>query len=426
VVVQWRGFISVLGEQNFNIYKSDSETLRKYEYLRNMAINREILMELKQYQGFGFLKDRLFTLYRSFTGRLMIQYKKQWIWLTLADMLPIISIFTYLFIIITQLQIGEISTGTFVFLFTNIFIFSGALSQLSSFLGSLISDGHFMYDIIHFFDVKQNIHFKKVSSSQEEDILEKLKYPEIVLKNVYFKYQNSDKNILSNINLTIPYGQNIALIGENGAGKTTLVKLLLRIYDPTEGEVLINGVSLIDIPESLLFKMYSALFQSFGKFHLTIRENLDLASGRQLTDEECIHALKLSNAWNFIKDFPQQLDQQLGPTYRDGVDLSGGQWQQLAIARTLVRGAPVMILDEPTSSIDAKAETEIFDRLHKQTKNNTLIFISHRFSTIKDAERIIVLDKGKIVEDGEHIKLIKDNQKYAKLYSMQAERYARE
>ncbi len=417
---------SVVGEQNFNIYKADSETVRRYEYLQTMAVNRETLMELKQFQGFGFLKERLFALYRSFTGKQIGQYKKQWLWLTLVDMLPILAVFWFLLDIVNQLQIGHISTGTFVFLFTNIFIFSSALSQLSMHLGSLTSDAHFMFDAINFFNVKQNVVFPVLSSEKEEELLDTIKKPTIVIENVSFSYPNTDKAVLKNINLTIPYGQNVALIGENGAGKTTLVKLLLRIYDPTEGKITINGIDLKDIPESILFKMYSTLFQSFGKFYLTIRENLELAAGEKLADEEYVKALKLSNAWNFVKDFPKQLDQQLGPTYKDGVDLSGGQWQQLAIARALIRKASILVLDEPTSAIDAKAETEIFDRLNSETKENTLIFISHRFSTIKDAERIVVLDKGKVIEDGSHEELIKNNEKYAKLYTMQAERYTRE
>ncbi|OGK28870.1 hypothetical protein A3D06_01505 [Candidatus Roizmanbacteria bacterium RIFCSPHIGHO2_02_FULL_40_9] len=417
---------SVLGGQNFNIYKADSETVRKYEYLHSMAVNRETLMELKQFQGFDFLKERLFSLYNSFTGRQMKQYKKQWIWLTFVDMLPIMAIFSFLLTIVDQLQTGHISTGVFVFLFTNIFIFSNALGQLSGYLAALTSDGHFMFDVINFFNVKQNIIFPKLSQQGKKDLWQKLQKPIIVVKNVSFKYPNSEKEVLKNINLSIPYGQNIALIGENGAGKTTLIKLLLRIYDPTEGQILINGVDLKEIPEELFFKLYSTLFQSFGRFYLTIRENLRLASGEKLEDEEYIKALKLSSAWNYVKDFPKTLDQQLGPTYKDGVDLSGGQWQQLAIARALIRKAPMLILDEPTSAIDAKAETEIFDKLNRETRENTLFFISHRFSTIKDAERILVLDNGKIVEDGSHDVLMKNEGKYARLYKLQAQRYHRE
>lgn len=417
---------TVLGSQNFNIYKADSEIVRRFDYLHGMAVNRETLMELKQFRGFDFLKERLFVLYRSFTGRQIRQYKKQWIWLTLVDMLPIGAIAIFLFIILGELQAGTMSTGVFVFLFTNIFVFSGALRQLSGDLGSLSSDGHFIHDAIQFFAVKQTITFPSISTAQKEELRKALKNPTITLEHVSFSYPNTSHKVLQNINITIPYGQNIALIGENGAGKTTLVKLLLRVYDPSEGVIKINGIDLKEIPSDLFFDLYSTLFQSFGKFYLTIRENLVLAAGKKLTDEECVKALKLSNAWQYVKDFPETIDQILGPTYKNGVDLSGGQWQQLAIARALVRTAPILVLDEPTSAIDAKAEMEIFQRLNRETQDKTLIYISHRFSTIKDAHRIIVLDKGTIIEDGNHQELMKKEGKYMKLYSMQAERYMRE
>ncbi len=231
--------------------------------------------------------------------------------------------------------------------------------------------------------------------------------------------------MLKNINLEIPSGQNLALIGENGAGKTTLVKLLLRMYDPSSGRILLNGIDIKEIPEDLLYQNYSTLFQDFEKFYLTIAENLEMAAGRKLTEPEMIKFLKFSNSWEFIKDTKGKLNQQLGPEYKNGIDLSGGQWQRLAIARAYSKGAPILILDEQTSAGDAKSEMEIFDRLNKEMEVNTLIFISHRFSTIKDAQRIIVLDKGRIIEDGTHSQLMKNNGKYAALYTIQAQRYKR-
>lgn len=415
-----------IGEQTFNIYKADSETRRRFEYSSSLVQQRDTLIEIKQFQGFRFIKEKLLSIWRLFSKKQIELFKKAWITLTFIEMLPILAIFVFLLIIIFQLESRIITTGTFVFLFTNIFIFSGALSGISYFLGTLLADSHFIHDAIDYYNIKGKITFPKVSPSQKDEFIRKLKNPTIVIERLSFHYPNLEKLVLKNINLTIPYGQNIALIGENGAGKTTLVKLLLRVYDPTEGQIFLNGVNLKDIPEDIVFKTYSTLFQSFGKFYLTIRENMELAAGRKLADEEYIKALRLSNAWNYIEKFPKQLDQQLGPNYTDGVDLSGGQWQQLAIGKALVRKTPVLILDEPTSSIDAKAEMQIFDRLNKETKDRTVIFISHRFSTIKDAERIVVIDKGKIIEDGNHEKLMKNRGKYAMLYALQAERYLRE
>ncbi|MEK7513612.1 MAG: ABC transporter ATP-binding protein, partial [Patescibacteria group bacterium] len=387
---------------------------------------RESLVEIKQYQGFPFIKKILLSLYDSFASKQALLFKKSWQYLTLVGILPSIAIFLFLLSIASKLSSQTITPGTFVFLFTNIFIFFGALEQLTNSLGMLITDAPFIHDAIEFYQVKPSITFPKVNHQKEIELLKKLQKPEITFQDVSFAYPNSQINALNHINLTIPYGQNLALNGKNGAGKTTLVKLLLRIYDPTEGKILINGHNLKTIPESVLFSLYSTLFQNFGKFYLTIKENMDLAAGQSLPDSDYEKALKLSNAWNFIKDFPKGINQQLGANYTDGTDLSGGQWQLLAIARALVRQTPVLILDEPTSSIDAKSETEIFDRLNKETKNKTLIFISHRFSTIKDAQRIIVLDQGKVIEEGNHNSLMKANTKYAKLYRLQAERYERD
>lgn len=419
-------FKTKIGEQTFNIYKADSETRRRFEYASSLVTQRDTLIEIKQFQGFKFIREKLLSIYYLFSKKQEVLFKKAWLSLTLVEMMPIIVTFIFLITIAIQLNNNVISTGTFVFLFVNILVFNGALWNVTYFLGTLISDSHFIHDAIDYYNIKRNIDFPKLSSSQEKTLLEKIKNPTITVENVSFHYPNAAKMVLKNINLTIPYSQNIAIIGENGAGKTTFVKLLLRVYDPTEGRILLNGIDIKNIPESILFETYSTLFQSFGKFYLTLRENMELGAGTKLTDEKYIKALKMSNAWNYVSNFPKKLDQQLGPNYTDGIDLSGGQWQQLAIGKALVRKTPILIFDEPTSSVDAKSETEIFDRLNKETKNRTVVFISHRFSTIKDAHRIVVIDKGKIIEDGRHETLIKNKGMYAKLYTLQAERYLRE
>ncbi|OGK23641.1 hypothetical protein A3A46_02215 [Candidatus Roizmanbacteria bacterium RIFCSPLOWO2_01_FULL_37_13] len=417
---------SKFGEQTFNIYKADSETRRRFEYTSSLVTQRDTLIEIKQFQGFNFIKDKLLSIYDIFSQKQKNLFKQAWLNLTFVEMIPVFASFLFLVTIVIQLNNHIISTGTFIFLFSNIIVFNGALWNLAYFLEALISDSHFIHDAIDYYNIKRNINFPKLSISLEKNILEKIKNPTITVENVSFHYPNAAKIVLKNINFTIPPGQNIAIIGENGAGKTTLVKLFLRVYDPTEGRILLNGIDLKNIPENILFKTYSALFQTFGKFYLTVRENMELGAGAKLTDEEYIKGLKLSNAWKYVNNFPKKLDQQLGSNYTDGVDLSGGQWQQLAIGKALVRKTPILILDEPTSSVDAKAETEIFDRLNKETRNRTVIFISHRFSTIKDASRIVVIDKGKIIEDGNHETLMKNKAKYATLYTLQAERYFRE
>jgi len=409
----------------FMIYRADDETRRKFGYTANVLMERETLPEIKIYRAFDFFKQKLTDIFKIFTGNQIKLERKYQIFNTVSEFIPILAVFMFTIYIANQLLTNSISTGTFIFLFTNVFVFSGALGRLSQNLGHLYADSHFIDEVREFFELKPNITFPIIANSAKTQLIEKIKNPTVVFENVSFAYPNSEKNVLNKINLTIPYGQNLALIGENGAGKTTLVKLLLRMYDPSEGQILVNGVNLRDLPEDVLFSLYSTLFQSFGKFYLTVKENLELAAGKKLTEEEMERYLKFSNAWEFVKTSKHKFNQQLGPEYKDGTDLSGGQWQRLAIARAYAKDAPMLILDEPTSAVDAKSEMEIFDRLNKEMKVNTLLFISHRFSTIKDAERIIVLHQGKIVEDGTHSQLMENKGKYFDLYTIQAERYKR-
>ncbi len=414
------------GEYTFTIYRADSDLRKKFEYLNQIICGRDTLPEIKLFHAFDFFRLRLIALYKQFITKQLRVFKKSWIVLSFVELLPVLSIFTFLLFTATQLINHKITAGAFVLFYINVFWFSSNLQQLMTTFGQLVADSPFIQDAINFYQIKSVIQFPKLNEEQKNNLARKLQNPIINLENVSFIYPNSSQTVLKNINISIPYGQNIALIGENGAGKTTFVKLLLRMYDPTEGKITLNGIDLRKIPEDVLFPMYSTLFQSFGKFYLTIRENLDMASGKQDDVKEYERILKLSNAWNYTKNFPKLIDQQLGPQYKDGTDLSGGQWQQLAIARAYAKKAPILILDEPTSAIDAKSETEIFDRLNKETKDRTVIFISHRFSTIKDAHRIVVIDKGKIIEDGNHEALMKNKGKYATLYTLQAERYLRE
>ncbi len=414
-----------LGEYSFTIYRADSNLRKRFEYLNQIICGRDTLPEIKLFHAFDYFRLKLIALYKQFTEKEMAQFKKSWIILSFVELLPIISIFLFLLVTAQQLLHHEITTGVFVLLYINVFWFSSNLQQLMRTFGQLVADSPFIQDSVKFYEIKNTIVFKNMSHDKKLDLIKKLNKPSISLVNVSFSYPNTSKIVLKHINLTIPYGQNIALIGENGAGKTTLVKLLLRMYEPTEGSVFINNIDIKEIPEDVLLLIFSTLFQSFGKFYLTIRENLNMAAGKNEDDRIYEKVLKLSNAWQYVKNFSDTIDQQLGPQYENGVDLSGGQWQQLAIARAYMKKAPILILDEPTSAIDAKAETEIFDRLHHETKENTVIFISHRFSTIKDAERIIVIDKGTIMEDGNHDQLMQNNGIYALLYSLQAERYLR-
>ena len=219
-------------------------------------------------------------VYRQFTTHQLKVEKKHITANTLAGFLPTISIIAYFLFIADQVTRAIISSGQFMFLFFNSLTFNGTLFTLGQNIGHLHADSLFMKDAIDFFDLKPNMSFPTLSQNKKTELSEKLKNPSIKIENVSFKYPQGDSLVLTNINLDIPFGQNIAIIGENGAGKTTLIKLLLRMYDPTKGKITINGIDIKTIPEDELFQMYSTLFQSFGKFYFTIRENLEMAANK--------------------------------------------------------------------------------------------------------------------------------------------------
>ncbi|MCX6730251.1 MAG: ABC transporter ATP-binding protein [Candidatus Roizmanbacteria bacterium] len=248
--------------------------------------------------------------------------------------------------------------------------------------------------------------------------------PTIEFKNVSFKYPNTKRYILKNFNLLIHTGEKIAFVGENGAGKTTLIKLLLRFYDVTEGELLVNGVNIKHINLEKWYAIIGVLFQEFIKYQFTFKENVYFGNKKEANNLELLKdAIKKSGADEFVRDLPLKYDQTVGKMFKEGIDLSGGQWQKLALARTFFKNAPILILDEPTSAIDAKAEYEIFERVQELQKDKTVIIISHRFSTVRNADRILVLDEGRIIEEGSHELLMKKKGLYAELFNIQAQGY---
>lgn len=409
----------------FQIFRADHETRRRFNYTSNLLHQRSTLPEIKLFQAFDFFKERMTEIYEMFTNKQLSKEKKAGIFGSLADLLPIGAIFFFLFVIAGQVTNGTMSVGMFSFYFTNVFLFFGALNRFAFNMEQLEVEANYTTDAVDFFDMKPSMAYPQLSGKSLVNIQKKLQYPMIEIKNLTFSYPHTGRPVLKNISFAIPFGQKIAIVGENGAGKSTLIKLLMRMYDPQKGEILINGINVRELSEDILFSLYSTLFQDYGKFYLTIRENLEVAARRKLTEKEIIQLLKFSGAWDFVKDKKHGIDQQLGPEYKDGSELSGGEWQKLGIARAHAKKAPILILDEPTANVDAKSEMEIFDRINHELQGNTLIFISHRFSTIKDAQRIVVLDKGELLEDGTHTELIQKNGIYAHLYALQAQRYLR-
>jgi ATP-binding cassette subfamily B protein len=314
---------------------------------------------------------------------------------------------------------GEVSIGTLTFL-------AGSFRQLRSLLEGILSrftavsqGAIYLKDFFDFFDIQPKI---KLSSNARP-------FPRpiqqgFIFENVGFKYVNSEYWANRHLNFSLQPGEKLALVGENGAGKTTLVKLLARLYDPTEGRILLDGYDLREYDLAELRKQVGVIFQDYLRYQMTVSQNIAVGDISEKENKELIiYSASQSLADLLIQKLPGKYDQQLGKRFNQGVELSGGEWQKIALARAYMKDAQLFILDEPTSALDARAEYEVFQRFSELTKGKTAVLISHRFSTVRMADRILVLDKGEILEEGSHEELLKKKNRYAELFNLQAMGY---
>jgi ATP-binding cassette subfamily B protein len=247
----------------------------------------------------------------------------------------------------------------------------------------------------------------------------------IRFEDVGFRYSGRDEWALRHITLAIPPKQSLALVGHNGAGKSTFIKLVCGFYQPTEGRILLDGRDLREWDEAALRRRISAVFQDFNAYQFSLRENVGFGDLAHLTEEVRVRrAVERGGADAVVTELPQGLDTQLGRWFRDGVELSGGQWQKIALARAFMREeADILIFDEPTAALDAEAEKAVFDRFRILARERTSLLISHRFPTVRMADRIVVIEHGRILEQGSHESLVQAGGRYAQLFKLQAEGY---
>jgi ATP-binding cassette subfamily B protein len=298
-------------------------------------------------------------------------------------------------------------------------VVQGTVQSLLANVAQLYQNNLFVNNLFEFLDTPQ----KRIKSGTRK-MPERL-YKGIEFRGVSFAYPGTSTEVVHNLNLFLRAGECVALVGHNGAGKTTLVKLLTRLYEPTAGHILIDDVPLEEYDLNDLRQHISALFQDFVQYEMTVRENIGFGFLEKMQESQRIEqAARASGADSIIEEFPEKYETMLGRMFAKGHQLSGGQWQKIALARTFLRQAPIVIFDEPTAALDATSEAEIFERMQQIAAGATTLLVAHRFSTVRKADRILVIEQGKVIEDGSHEELLRLNGTYARLFRLQAAGYA--
>jgi ATP-binding cassette subfamily B protein len=417
-------FPAFLGESHFAFLgyaKNFRQTpmRRQMDYLRVLGGSKEAAKELKLFRLKDFLTERFARLsdeiYRQNVGLSRLKLVAG----TLLSVIATLGYYSaYVFVIFRTLA-GAVSIGTFYFLVNAIQQASSNIQQIFSTLAGIADQALFLTDLLAFFEMQPTIRSKPNSLPAPRPILRGFQF-----RDVSFRYPGSSRLVLDRLNFQLRPGERVALIGENGQGKTTIVKLITRLYDPTEGQILLDGVDLRDYDLEDLYGEIGVIFQDFMRYEMTARENIAVGRIEDIDRIDLIKsAARKSLADAVIARLPSEYEQVLGRRFETGVDLSGGEWQKVALARAYLRDAQLLILDEPTAALDARSEFEVFQRFAELTAGKMALFISHRFSTVRMADRIVVLESGRIAEEGSHDELASLGGRYKEMFELQAASY---
>jgi ATP-binding cassette, subfamily B, bacterial len=392
---------------------------RQLDYLRLLGGSKEAAKELKLFRLSRFLTGRFTRLSNQIYSEDVALARKR---LTVGSSLSVIGTAgyyaAYVLVIWRTIQ-GLLSIGTLTFLAGAIQQASMSIQQTFSTLASIADQSLFISDLLAFFEMQPTIRSKQNALPVPRPIRRGFEF-----RNVSFCYPGTSRLVLDRLNFHLHPHERVALIGENGQGKTTIVKLLTRLYDPTEGQILLDGVDLREYDLEDLYGEIGVIFQDFMRYEMTSRENIAVGRIEQIENLDLLQrAARKSLAHEVISRLPRDYEQMLGRRFETGVDLSGGEWQKIALARAYLRDAQILILDEPTASLDARSETEVFRRFAELTTGKMALLISHRFSTVRMADRIVVLENGNIAEEGSHDQLTGRGGRYAEMFEMQAANY---
>ena len=398
-----------------------SKERRQMSYYTDIMVNKDMVKEIRMFNLSETFINRYSDVFNVYYKGLRRLICSEYAWhIGLAIIHSGVSCLFYVLIALKVMN-GEFEIGDFT-------LYTGALTSVSAAVGSLITHSAHIYEgtlfidnLISFVKEKQTV----VPSIEKPAKIEYGKPHTIEFENVSFAYPGGRRMVLKNINLKFRPGETVVLVGLNGAGKTTFIKLLTRLYDPTEGRILLDGRDIKEYDTAELYKMFGIIFQDFGKYAASISENIEFGNIHKEADPQKVReAAVQANAQIFIDKLPEGYDTPLMRYFeQNGTELSIGQWQKLAIARAFYSDADILILDEPTASLDPMAEQEIFNQFDALRQEKTTIFVSHRLSSATIASKIIVLEYGELVEEGTHKELMAKGGKYYELFSTQANRY---
>lgn len=411
----------VYRRKNFQYVRRRSKQRRQMNYYSSLMTNKDIIKEIKMFNlADSFIARYQKTYLQYFQGlRKLITVEGAWM-ILITIITTIVHGGMFLFIA-REVSYGRLEIGAYALYTGALKSIAGGISSLISTTGSIYEGTLFIDNMIEFMSEKQTI---KAVNHPARKVLRHHPH-QIVFDKVYFRYPGSNHDVIKNLSLTINSQDTVVLVGLNGAGKTTLIKLLTRLYDPTSGNIYLDGHDIREYDVNSLYQIFGIIFQDFGKYAVTVEENIGFGEIEKPFDISQIEkAAFQSSAQDFIKHFDKGYQTPLMRIFDDhGEELSTGQWQKIAIARAFYKDSDILILDEPTAALDAIAEQEIYDQFDTLRKGKMTIFVSHRLSSATIASKIFVLQAGHLIEEGNHQSLMADQGHYWKLFTTQAERY---
>ena len=404
---------------SYSLARSWTQERRELDYLRYAGASDVTAKEVKLFGLSDYLATRFQNLSNKYYKESKQLAKQRAAWGSFFNVIGTGAYYGAYVLIVFRTVVGVFSLGDLTFLSGSFKSLQNKLQGFFTRFTAITESALYLQDYFEFLDLT----FDRSEEVSGLALPKNIKTG-FTFINVGFKYPKSERWVIRNVSFELKAGEKLAFVGENGAGKTTLIKLLLQFYEPTEGEILLDGVPIKKYNQLQYQQYFGVIFQDFVKFELTLRENIAMGEIDEIGNQSRIDiAADKSLANQVVSELPGGYDQQLGKRFKNGKDLSGGQWQKIAIARAYMKDAEVLVLDEPTSALDARAETEAFDRFIKLTEGKTAVIISHRFSTVRIADRIMVLKNGRVLEIGTHQELMENNKLYTELFNLQAAGY---